>query len=71
LSGARNRKEAQAAVQRASRLSSFSDSTLPNCRRAGCRTSSGATYMFRGKQYIVVAVGSREHAAEYVALSLP
>jgi hypothetical protein len=29
------------------------------------------TYMFEGKQYIVVAIGSRERAAEFVALSLP
>jgi hypothetical protein len=29
------------------------------------------TYMFGGKQYVVVAIGSRDHAAEYVALSLP
>jgi hypothetical protein len=28
-------------------------------------------YMFGGKQYVVVAIGSREHPAEYVALSLP
>jgi len=34
-------------------------------------TGAPMTYMFRGKQYIVVAVGSRDHAAEYVALSLP
>ena len=34
-------------------------------------TGAPMTYMFRGKQHIVVAVGSREHAAEYVALSLP
>jgi hypothetical protein len=27
--------------------------------------------MFGGKQYVVVAIGSREHPAEYVALSLP
>jgi hypothetical protein len=29
------------------------------------------TYMFQGKQYVVVAIGSREYPAEYVALSLP
>jgi quinoprotein glucose dehydrogenase len=34
-------------------------------------TGAPMTYMFGGKQYIVVAIGSREHAAEYVALSLP
>jgi quinoprotein glucose dehydrogenase len=34
-------------------------------------TSGPMTYMFRGKQYIVVAVGDREHAPEFVALSLP
>jgi hypothetical protein len=27
--------------------------------------------MFGGKQYVVVAIGSREHPAEFVALSLP
>ena len=31
-------------------------------------TGAPMTYMFRGKQHIVVAVGSREHAAEYVSL---
>ena len=34
-------------------------------------TGAPMTYMFDGKQYIVVAVGGREHAAEFVALSLP
>jgi quinoprotein glucose dehydrogenase len=34
-------------------------------------TGAPMTYMFGGKQYIVVAIGSREHPAEYVALSLP
>jgi len=29
------------------------------------------TYMVGRKQYIVVAVGSRDHAPEYVALALP
>jgi quinoprotein glucose dehydrogenase len=29
------------------------------------------TYLQGGKQYIVVPIGSRTHAAEYVALSLP
>ena len=35
-------------------------------------TGAPMTYMFEGKQYIVVAIGSREaHSAEHVALSLP
>ena len=34
-------------------------------------TGAPMTYMFGGKQYVVVAIGSREHPAEYVALSLP
>ena len=34
-------------------------------------TGAPITYMADGKQYIVVAIGSREHPAEYVALSLP
>jgi len=34
-------------------------------------TGAPMTYMFEGKQYIVVAIGSRERSAEYVALSLP
>src|SRR5436190_1758443 len=35
-------------------------------------TGAPMTYMFAGKQYVVVAIGSREaHSAEYVALSLP
>ena len=29
------------------------------------------TYMHKGKQYIVVAIGGRDHPAEFVALSLP
>jgi len=29
------------------------------------------TYMSGGKQYIVVAVGAKNHDAEWVALSLP
>jgi quinoprotein glucose dehydrogenase len=35
--------------------------------------SSGApmTYMHKGKQYIVIAVATRQHAAELVALALP
>ena len=35
-------------------------------------TGAPMTYMFEGKQYIVVAVGSREAgSAQWVALSLP
>jgi quinoprotein glucose dehydrogenase len=34
-------------------------------------TGAPMTYVFNGKQYIVVAIGSRQHEAEYVALSLP
>jgi quinoprotein glucose dehydrogenase len=34
-------------------------------------TGAPMTYMFNGKQYIVVAIGSRQHPAELVALSLP
>ena len=34
-------------------------------------TGAPMTYMHGGKQYIVVAIGSREHAPEYIALSLP
>ena len=34
-------------------------------------TGAVMSYMFGGKQYILVAIGSREHPAEYVALSLP
>jgi glucose dehydrogenase/mono/diheme cytochrome c family protein len=35
--------------------------------------SSGApmTYSYRGKQYVVIAVATRDHAAELVALALP
>jgi quinoprotein glucose dehydrogenase len=33
-------------------------------------TGAPMTYMHRGKQYVVVAIGSRERAAEYVAFSL-
>jgi hypothetical protein len=29
------------------------------------------TYQFNGKQYIVVAVGSQQYPAEFIALSLP
>ena len=34
-------------------------------------TGAPMTYMFEGKQYILVAIGAREHAPEFVALSLP
>ena len=34
-------------------------------------TGAPMSYLFEGKQYIVVAIGSREYAAEFVALSLP
>jgi glucose dehydrogenase len=34
-------------------------------------TGAPMSYMFEGKQYVVVAVGSRDHPAEYVALTLP
>ena len=34
-------------------------------------TGAPMTYLFEGKQFIVVAIGGVEHAAEYVALSLP
>jgi quinoprotein glucose dehydrogenase len=34
-------------------------------------TGAPMSYMFQGKQYVVVAIGSREHPAEYVAWSLP
>lgn len=34
-------------------------------------TGAPITYMFEGKQYIVVAIGEAEHPAEFVALALP
>ena len=34
-------------------------------------TGAPMTYMHKGKQYIIVAVSTREHQAEYVALALP
>jgi quinoprotein glucose dehydrogenase len=34
-------------------------------------TGAPMTYMYEGRQYIVVAVSTREHQAEYVALALP
>jgi len=29
------------------------------------------TYMHNGKQYVVLAIGGRDHPAEFVAYSLP
>jgi glucose dehydrogenase len=34
-------------------------------------TGAPMTYMHKGKQYIVVAIGSEDHAPEFVALALP
>ena len=34
-------------------------------------TGAPITYMHQGKQYIVVAVGGREQAAEFIAFALP
>jgi quinoprotein glucose dehydrogenase len=34
-------------------------------------TGAPMTYLHNGKQYVVVAIGSTEHAAEFVAFSLP
>jgi len=34
-------------------------------------TGAPMTYLFQGKQYIVIAVGGREHPGELVALTLP
>jgi quinoprotein glucose dehydrogenase len=34
-------------------------------------TGAPMTYMFEGKQYIIVPIGSMDHAPEWVALSLP
>ena len=34
-------------------------------------TGAAMTYVYQGKQYIIVAVGSRDHGAEFIALSLP
>ena len=34
-------------------------------------TGAPITYMFDGKQYIVVAIGDQDHAPEFVALALP
>jgi quinoprotein glucose dehydrogenase len=34
-------------------------------------TGAPMTYMYKGKQYIMVAIGSADHAPEFVALALP
>jgi quinoprotein glucose dehydrogenase len=34
-------------------------------------TGGPMTYMLKGKQYIVVPIGAKDHAAEYIALALP
>jgi quinoprotein glucose dehydrogenase len=34
-------------------------------------TAGPMTYMLKGKQYIVVSIGARDHPPEYVALALP
>jgi quinoprotein glucose dehydrogenase len=34
-------------------------------------TGAPITYMFEGKQYIVVAISGRKHPGEFVAFSLP
>jgi quinoprotein glucose dehydrogenase len=34
-------------------------------------TGAPMTYMYKGKQYLVMAIGGRDHPAEFVALSLP
>jgi quinoprotein glucose dehydrogenase len=34
-------------------------------------TAGPMTYMQRGKQYIVVSIGVRDHQPEFVALALP
>ena len=34
-------------------------------------TGAPLTYMYKGKQYILVAIGSTDHPAEFVALALP
>ena len=34
-------------------------------------TGAPMTYMFEGKQYLLVAIGSEDHGPEFVALSLP
>ncbi len=34
-------------------------------------TGAPITYMFEGKQYVIVPIGSADHDPEWVALSLP
>jgi glucose dehydrogenase len=34
-------------------------------------TGAPMTYMFKGRQYVVAAIGGRHHPAEFVALTLP
>ena len=34
-------------------------------------TGAPITYMFEGKQYIIVPIGGRKHPGEFVAFSLP
>jgi quinoprotein glucose dehydrogenase len=34
-------------------------------------TGAPMTYLHKGKQYIVVPIGGSDHAAEFVALTLP
>ena len=34
-------------------------------------TGAPMTYLHKGKQYVVAAIGGRDHPAEFVALSLP
>jgi glucose dehydrogenase len=34
-------------------------------------TGAPMTYMYKGKQYLVMAIGGRDHPAEFVALTLP
>jgi quinoprotein glucose dehydrogenase len=34
-------------------------------------TGAPMTYLHRGKQYIAMAIGGRDHPAEIIALSLP
>jgi glucose dehydrogenase len=34
-------------------------------------TAAPMTYMYKGKQYVVVTIGGAQHTAEFVAFSLP
>jgi quinoprotein glucose dehydrogenase len=34
-------------------------------------TGAPMTYMFEGKQYVIVPIGGAEHQPEWIALSLP